>query len=196
MADIFTHFRAKLKDNPTLSNISKPQSQKSIRRNEQETRDFDKWKASTRQTSMLTWLREQLMTYQSTPTKTHDGIDFTATALSKGFRLHPALTRFPDAACVHLFDYLKEQLIAFDYKLTTSDSRLFKRDYWDETIQRYVLKPLNAQNTEGSLFSEITIELILKDNHLCQLRMSAFIPNTDMPRQTSDFADLMQLILA
>jgi hypothetical protein len=196
MADIFTHFRAKLKDNPTLSNISKPQTQKSIRRNEQEIRDFDKWKASTRQTSMLTWLREQLMTYQSAPTKTHDGIDFTATTSSKGFRLHPALTRFPDAAVVHLFDYLKEQLVAFDYKLTTSDSRLFKRDYWDETIQRYILKPLNAQNTEGSLFSEITIELILKDNHLCQLRMSAYIPNTDMPRQTSDFADLMQLILA
>jgi hypothetical protein len=196
MADIFTHFRAKLKDNPTLSNISKPQTQKSIRRNEQEIRDFDKWKASTRQTSMLTWLREQLMTYQSAPTKTHDGIDFTATTSSKGFRLHPALTRFPDAAVVHLFDYLKEQLMAFDYKVTTSDSRLFKRDYWDETIQRYILKPLNAQNTEGSLFSEITIELILKDNHLCQLRMSAYIPNTDMPRQTSDFADLMQLILA
>jgi hypothetical protein len=196
MADIFTHFRAKLKDNPALSNISKPQSQKPIRRNELEIRDYDKWKASTRQVSMLTWLREQLMTYQSAPTKTHDGIDFTASASSKGFRLHPALTRFPDAAVVHLFDYLKEQLIAFDYTLATSDSRLFKRDYWDETIQRHVLRPLNAQNTEGSIFSEITIELILKDGHLCQLRMSATIPNTDVPRQTGDFADLMQAILA
>jgi hypothetical protein len=196
MADIFTHFRAKLKDNPTLSNISKPKSQKPIRRSIEETRDFDKWKASTRQVSMLTWLREQLMTYQSAPTKTHDGLDFMASSLSKGFRLHPALTRFPDTAVVHLFDYLKEQLIAIDYMLTTSDSRLFKRDYWDETIQRHVLKPKNAQNTEGSLFSEITIELILKDNHLCQLRMNAYIPNTDMPRQTSDFADLMQAILA
>jgi hypothetical protein len=196
MADIFTHFRARLKDNPTLSESSKPQTHKSIRRSDQETRDFDKWKASTRHISMLTWLREQLMTYQSTPTKTHDGIDFISSASSKGFRLHPALTRFPDTAVVHLFDYLKEQLMAFDYTLSVSDSRLFKRDYWDETIQRHVLKPKNAQSTEGSLFSEITIELILKDNHLCQLRMSAYIPNTDMPRQTSDFADLMQAILA
>jgi hypothetical protein len=196
MADIFTHFRAKLKDNPTLANISKPQSHKSIRRTEEETRDFDKWKASPRQISMLTWLREQLMTYQSAPTKTHDGIDFMASASSKGFRLHPALTRFPDAAVIHLFDYMKEQLMAADFTLTTSDSRLFKRDYWDETIQRYVLKPRNVANTEGVIFSEITIELILKDNHLCQLRMNAHIPNTDMPRQTSDFADLMQALLA
>jgi hypothetical protein len=196
MADIFTHFRAKLKDNPTLSNISKPQSQKAIRRTETETREFDKWKASTRQTSMLTWLREQLMTYHSAPTKTHDGIDFMASSTSKGFRLHPALTRFPDAAVIHLFDYLKEQLIAFDYTLTTSDSRLFKRDYWDETIQRHILKPRNAQNSEGVVFSEISLELLLKDNHLCQLRMNVHIPNTDMPRQTSDFADLMQAILA
>jgi hypothetical protein len=196
MADIFTHFRAKLKDNPALSNISKPKSQKPIRRTAEETRDFDKWKASTRQVSMLTWLREQLMTYQSTPTKTHDGIDFMTSSSSKGFRLHPALTRFPDAAVVHLFDYLKEQLIAIDYTLATSDSRLFKRDYWDETIQRHVLKSQNALNTEGSPFSEITVELILKDNHLCQLRMNAFVPNTDMPRQTGDFADLMQAILA
>jgi hypothetical protein len=196
MADIFTHFRAKLKDNPTLSNIGKPKSHRPIRRTAEETRDFDKWKASTRQISMLTWLREQLMTYQSAPTKTHDGIDFIASPASKGFRLHPALTRFPDTAVVHLFDYLKEQLMAIDYTLTTSDSRLFKRDYWDETIERYILKPQNAQNTEGSLFSEITIELILKDNHLCQLRMNAYVPNTDMPRQTGDFADLMQAILA
>jgi hypothetical protein len=196
MADIFTHFRAKLKDNPTLSDLSKPQSQKSIRRNEKEINDFDKWKASNKQISMLTWLREQLMTYQSVPTKTHEGIDFTATSSSKGFRLHPALTRFPDAAVIHLFDYLKEQLMTFGYVPTVSDARLFKRDYWDETIQRHVLKPRNAQNTEGMIFSEITIELILKDNHLCQLRMNACIPNTDMPRQTDDFADLMQAVLA
>lgn len=196
MADIFTHFRAKLKDNPTLSDFSKPQTQKSIRRSEQETRDFDKWKASTRHISMLTWLREQLMTYQSAPTKTHDGIDFTKSASSKGFRLHPALTRFPDTAVVHLFDYMKEQLMTFDYTPTVSDTRVFKRDYWDETIQRHVFKPRHADNTEGVIFSEITIELILKDNHLCQLRMNAYIPNTDMPRQTDDFAELMQAVLA
>lgn len=196
MADIFTHFRAKLKDNPTLADLNKPQSLKSIRRSAEENRDFDTWKASTRQMSMLTWLREQLMTYQSAPTKTHDGIDFTASASSKGFRLHPALTRFSDAAVIHLFDYLKEQLMMRDYTLTVSDARLFKRDYWDETIQRHVLTPRNAQNTEGVVFSEITIELILKDKHLCQLRMTAHIPNTDMPRQTHDFADLMQAVLA
>jgi hypothetical protein len=196
MADIFTHFRAKLKDNPTLSNISKPNTQKTIRRTEQEICDYDKWKVSTRQVSLLTWLREQLMTYQSAPNKTHDGIDFLKSSSSKGFRLHPALTRFPDAAVVHLFDYLKEQLVAFDYTLTTSDSRLFKRDYWDETIQRHVLTPRNAQNTEGVTFSEITIELLFKDNHLCLLRMNAHIPNTDMPRQTHDFAELMQALLA
>ena len=196
MADIFTHFRAKLKDNPALSDLSKPQTQKPIRRNAQEKSDFDKWKASTKQISMLTWLREQLMTYQSAPAKTHDGIDFTSTQWSKGFKMHPALTRFPDAAVFHLFDYLKEQLTAFDYVATTADVRLFKRDYWDETIQRYVLTPRNAQNTEGSVFSEITIELLLKDNHLCQLRMNVCIPNTDMPRQTDDFAELMQAVLA
>ncbi len=196
MADIFTHFRAKLKDNPALSDTQKPKIHKSIRRTAEETRDFDKWKASTRQISMLTWLREQLMTYQSAPSKTHDGIDFIASPSSKGFRLHPALTRFPDLAVVHLFDYLKEQLAASDYTLSISDTRLFKRDYWDETIQRHVLTPKNATNTEGVIFSNITIELILKDNHLCQLRMNAYIPNTDMPRQTDEFFDLMQAVLA
>ena len=86
--------------------------------------------------------------------------------------------------------------MTFGYVPTTSDVRLFKRGYWDETIQRYVLTPQNAENTEGSVFSEITIELILKDNHLCLLRMNAHIPNTDMPRPTDDFAELMQAVLA
>ena len=196
MADIFTHFRAKLKDNPALTDLSKPQTQKSIRRNALEKSDFEKWKASTKQILMLTWLREQLMTYQSAPTKTHDGIDFTTSTWSKGFKMHPALTRFQDAAVIHLFDYMKEQLMTFGYVPTTSDVRLFKRGYWDETIQRHVLTPQNAENTEGSVFSEITIELILKDNHLCLLRMNAHIPNTDMPRPTDDFAELMQAVLA
>jgi hypothetical protein len=142
---------------------------------------------------MLNWLREQFMTYQCSPNNTHDGIDIFSYSSSKGFRLHPALTRFSDNSFRHLFNHLKDKLVNQNYKLTLSDTRIFGRGYWDETIHRHQLKPL----TEGGIeFGQVSIELVLKDDKLVNLRLDAFIPNTDLPRPSDDFAELVQALLA
>ena len=198
MANIFTHFQASLLAKPELAETSKPLSRKPLERTEKEICDYDKWKNTPKLAQMLYYLSEECQKSQSFPIKTHDGIDFYKTSSARGFRLHPALTRFSDAHVKHLFDFLKERLIALDYQAVSSDMTTFKRgDYWVETIQRHVLKTPNSKtdNLVGD-FGKITIELLLKDNRLCTLRLEATIPDTDLPRPTDDFANLMQLLSA
>jgi hypothetical protein len=191
MADIFTHFRNKFDRNPELI-ASKPKLAKALEMTNEEITDYDKWRNSNTQNTMLNWVREQFMAHQSTPGETHDGIDFFGTATTKGFRMHPALTRFSDKSVHHFFNYLKDCLQDSNYRVSLSDTRLFGRGYWDETINRHVLKPLSDTNIE---FAQISIELMLKDNKLVSLCMVATVPNNDMPRPSDDFLELMQTIL-
>ena len=192
MADIFLHFRNKFQRNPELI-ATEPLVQQSLERTTDEVTDYEQWKNSTTQVAITTWLRDQFMAYQCSPYNTHDGIDFLASSTSKGFRIHPALTRFADNSVRHFFDYLKEIIVKDNYRVSLSDTRIFGRGYWNETIHRHVLKPLTEHGDE---FSQITIELVLKDDKLVNLRMDTRIPNTDLPRPSDDFSEWMQALLA
>ena len=191
MADIFLHFRNKFNRNPELI-ATEPLVQQSLERTNDEITDYEQWKDSTAQVTMINWLREQFMTHQGSPNNTHDGIDFFVTGSSKGFRIHPALTRFSDNSVKHLFNYLKERILKENYRISLSDTRIFGRGYWNETIHRHIVKPLTEQGEE---FAQISIELVLKDDKLVNLRMDARIPNTDLPRPSDDFAEMMQALL-
>lgn len=192
MADIFLHFRNKFNRNPELI-ATEPLVQHSLERTNEDIIQFEQWKNSTAQVSIINWLREQLMTYHSSPNNTHDGIDFFVTGNSKGLRLHPALTKFSDNAIKFLFEYLKERGIEEGYRISLSDTRIFGRGYWNETIHRHILKPLIENGNE---FAQVTVELTLKDDKLVSLKIDTRIPNTDLPRPSDDFSELMQALLA
>jgi hypothetical protein len=200
MANIFTNFQASILSKPELAETSKPLTRKPLVRTEKETQAYNTWKNTPKLSQMLCYLSEECQKHQSSPRKTHDGIDFYAATSARGFRLHPALTRFSDDNVKFLFAFLKERLVALDYQAVASDTAVFKRgDYWVETIHRYVLKSPNARGCYGDLvgdFGQITIELLLKDDRLCSLRFEATVPDTDLPRPTDDFAHLIQLLPA
>lgn len=193
MAEILQNFKRQLENNPALTDLAKPKSQKRLARTENQIAQFDKWQQSRQCFSMLDFLREQFAKQQQSPQKTHSGIDFYGGEMSKSFRFHPALTRFSDTAFGHLFELLKQRLATLDYQPSLSDARVFARGCWDETIQRH---RLTASNTEGGQFAQITIELLFKNKGLCTLRLDACIPNTDCPRPTDDFAHLIEALTA
>ncbi len=201
MANIFTHFQATILSQPELAETSKPLMRKSLERTNKEISEYDKWKNTSKLPLMLLYLQEECQKHLSCPLKTHDGIDFYGTATARGFRMHPALTRFSDAHVKFLFDFLKERLISLDYQAVKSDTSIFKRgDYWVETVHRHVLQAPNskgcyADNLVGG-FGQITIEMLLKDDRLCALRLEATVPDSDLPRPTDDFAQLIQLLPA
>ncbi len=200
MANIFTQFQASILSKPELA-TTKPLTRKPLVKTEKETKEYDKWKNTPKLSQMLYYLTEECQKHQSSPRKTHDGIDFYSGLSARGFRLHPALTRFSDDHVKFLFAFLKERLIALDYQPVVSDTSVLKRgDYWVETIHRHVLKSPNAKGCYGENvvgdFGQITIELLLKDDRLCSLRFEAVIPDSDLPRATDDFANLIQLLPA
>ncbi len=201
MANIFTHFQATILSKPELAETTKPLTRKALERTEKETKDYDNWKDTPKLSQMLYYLSEECQKHQSSPRKTHDGVDFFSTSTTREFRMHPALTKFSDAHVKFLFDFLKERLVALNYKPVSSDTAVFKRgDYWIETIHRHVLISPNAKGCYGDNlvgdFGRLTIELLLKDDRLCALRFEATVPDTDLPRATDDFAQLIQLLPA
>ncbi len=191
MADIFLHFKNKFARNPELI-ASDPLVHQSLERTYDEEIDYEQWKDSNSRLAILDWLRDQFMVQVSAPHKTHDGIDFFSSSNTKGFTIHPALTRFSDNNVKHLFNYLKEQLSRADYKVSLSDSRIYGRGFWNETNQRHILKPLREEPEE---FTQVILELTLKNESLVNLKVTACIPNTDFPRSTDDFVALMETLL-
>lgn len=192
MADIFLHFKNKFNRNPELVAVE-PMIQQSLAMTEAEVGNYEQWKNSPNHISLINWLREQFMMSQNDSSHIHDGIDLFSTSATKGFRLHPALTRYSDNSVRHLFNYLKEQIQKENYRITLADTRIFGRGYWNETIHRYILKP---ESDMGYAFAQITLELLLKDDKLVNLKMDACVPNTDLPRPSDDFAEMMQALLA
>ena len=137
-------------------------------------------------------MREQVLVANSLPSKTHEGIDFYGYGDSKGFRLHPALTRFSDITCRHFFVFIKERFLEQGYKIQTADKRLFKRGYFDETICRFILKPISEEISD---LQQIKIELISKNNHLALLHLDTLASAGEMPHSTNLFSDLLERVL-
>ncbi len=200
MADIFLHFKNRFKENPALCAEVEPLLRERVDRTDAETADYEQWKRSAQRAEMLVWLARQFTSFKRNPESTHDGIDFLFSASSKGFRLHPALTKFSDRSVVHLFHYLKERALTLGYGESISDTRIYRRPYWEETLQRHVVAANNlhescfGDESENGLFTfaSLTIEMLHKNDKLVNLRMEATIPASDMPRSANDFDELMQ----
>jgi hypothetical protein len=192
MTDFFQHFRNRFETNPELCTLENPKLEHTLEHSFEEITNFEIWKNAPACLQMLSWLREQVQNEQSVRSNSHESLDFFAANQAKGVRIHPALTQFADKHFAHFFNFLKEQFIAQGFKSTLSDTRIFGRGVWDETIHRHILKPRNENN---SPFAQITIELMLKDDHLTNLKIEATLQNQEKPHSTHDFSELMQSVL-
>ncbi len=192
MVDIILHFQKKFAQQPELREECKPAVQSSFTLTHIEEADYTLWSLTNQSDKMAEWLREQVLIANSSPFKTHAGIDFYQYGASKGFRLHPALTKFSDSHCKHFFIFMKERFLQAGYKVQTADKRLFKRGYFDETICRFVLKPGSPENTNLPL---ITLEMVSKNNHLALLHLITTAAGGEIPHATNNFSDLLERVL-
>ncbi len=63
----------------------------------------------------------------------------------------------------NLFDLLKDQTLKTGYKLTQGDRRILARETYEETIEKWYLKPERSKTAEGllnQLYGNVIIELI------------------------------------
>ena len=190
MNEIVTYFRQRLNQHPELT-ASAPQTLQAFAPSEAELSAYETWRAAPASQQLYVWLADNFMAYQAKSDRVHEGIDFFMRKKARGFRIHPALTRFSDSHIQCLFEGLKDKLLGQSYTVLRAETQLIRRGVWDETIKRYFLAP----HTEGvGHFPFIKIELLFKNNNLCFRHFEAGIPNTEQPHHTDDFAALVQAL--
>ena len=152
-----------------------------IERDAEELADYERWKRTAARQRLFDWITEQYTQFLAGQQRDHS-VSFLDTASSKGFVVHFSETQYRRDEINHFFHYLKERVLALNYRTQISDRRVFSRRDWVETQERHYLKPRTRHQRKtaplerGGLdqkFGNITVELELRDDVPWNLRLRA-----------------------
>lgn len=97
----------------------------------------------------------------------------------------------------HVFDYLKERGLAQGYKLAQADRRILDKDTYEETIEKWYLKPNGDDPGTGiadQKFGNILIEKVSIDRKPNYLKLMANIYQDRLYTEAKPFSELIELI--
>ncbi|MCB0736096.1 MAG: hypothetical protein KDC92_01190 [Bacteroidetes bacterium] len=165
------------KEDPPVSN--EPVLQETIKRPLGEIAAYETWKTSAAKNYATSFIVSQ---YRSAQNGEENVSVFRVlnSGSSNGFLLR----RVDDISAIefqHLFDYLKEKTLEFDYLPYMSDRRMFNRKDFVETVERHYLKPNWKSNTKAAnatgkmyqIFGNINIELFKMNDEPTHLKFLA-----------------------
>ena len=179
------------KEKATPSN--QPVIHEVIERSETERQDYEKWKESARQAKQLTYVFDEYHKVQETKNLIGSTFYYLDESSSKGFILNFRPDIFEPEEFQFYFDYLKERVREFDYKIYTSDVRSFVRAEYAEEIQRHYLKPRFRmdQKQMDQQFGNITITLVRQNDQPVYIQ---FICHRYADRNYTEATDYRMLI--
>jgi len=177
-----------------------PAVREAIVRSEAEVADYEKWKATLSKRRLIDWLNGEYVNHLVNPEHVDKAIDFLDVRSSKGFVIHFYKTQYPIRDVNHFFDFLKEAVLTMGYSKYTSDTRTYNRPNWVETVHRHYLKPsFKYGRKEGKKvnqrFGNITIEVLLRNDKVHNLKFSATSYSDHKYQEADDFDELMQEVL-
>jgi len=139
-----------------------------INRPEEELKDYESWKNSKRKDQALRFMQ---MEYKKDVLSEENYLGSTFYTINKpaseGFILNFNEQIFSPLEFQHFFDYLKEKILALDYKLYSSDLRIFNRPRYVESIERHYMKPRYRFNDDKHFiqqYGNIMVTQIKKDH--------------------------------
>jgi len=201
MDNIWNYFK-NLFNKAEESSPSQPLIHEMIQRSETERADYQRWKNTLVCRRLLDWLNDQYAIYRVAPEDIGEALDFLDTPSSKGFVIHFHKTRYSKRDATHFFDFLKEQVLALEYRPQISDLRTYNRNNWVETVERHYLKPgptlRKQQQADGRFlqkYGNITIELELRNEQVFNLRFRATSYKDSLFNEPQEFKELMQQIM-
>ncbi|MCO6489752.1 MAG: hypothetical protein J5I98_15155 [Phaeodactylibacter sp.] len=184
------------------SSPSQPLIHEMISRPDEDKADYERWKKTLVCRRLMDWLNAQYAIYLTAPRAIDEAIDFLDTPSSKGFVIHFHQTRYSKRDATHFFDFLKEKVLALEYRSQISDLRTYNRADWVETIQRHYLKPgpriRKTPQDDGRFlqkYGNITIELELRDDQVFNLRFRATSYKDSLFKEAREFEELMEGIV-
>lgn len=188
--DLFQEAEQSSPSNPVIHTV--------ISRSEEEQAAYKKWLDSLVKRRLVDWLSDQYAIYRVIPEDIDEALDFLNTPSSKGFAVHFYKTNYNRYEVTHFFDFLKEQIRQLGYKVQLSDTRTYSGAQWVETIERHYLKPRpNFEDGKkiDQRFGNVTIELVLRDDQVHQLKLQATTYQDRKYTEAEEFHDLMQTVL-
>lgn len=174
------------------SSASAPTIHEMIERTDAERAAYDRWRRTSGSRRLMDWLEEQYAAFRE-GRPLDESIGFLDTNSSKGFVLYVHKTNYTREELTHFFDYLRERILALNYRPAISDRRIFPRRDWVETQERHYLKP-RADFSEPPFdqgFGNITIEFEVRDDAPHNLRLRATTYTDRMFEDAGTFPALM-----
>lgn len=197
MADLWDYFKG-LFQQAEQSSPSQPLIHELIKRSPEEIQDYQFWIDTVVCQQLKVWLSEQFTLFQTRPLQIDRSIDFLDTPSSKGFVIHFHQTQYSNRDGQHLFDLLKERVLAQNYRTQISDLRTYQRTNTVETVQRHYVKPRIVQTGQGQsdqLYGNVMIELTLKNDQLYNLKFRATSYKDFQFTEALPFQELFELVL-
>ena len=188
--NVFSAAEASSSIHPTIHEV--------IDRSEKEVVDYEHWKNSLAARRLIDWLKNEYFTFLTSPKNIDRSIDFLNSASKKGFVIHFSNMEYRLEEITFLFDYLKERVKELPYRIYVSDTRTYPKNDSVETIHRHYLKPSLklkvASQKAGQEFGNITIEMLLKNDQIVNLKFSATTYRDHQFKEAGNFNDLMKAI--
>lgn len=97
----------------------------------------------------------------------------------------------------HVFDYLKARGLEQGYKLAQADRRILDKDTYEETIEKWYLKPNGSDLGTGiadQKFGNILIEKVAIDRKPNYLKLMANVYQDRLYTEARPFSELIELI--
>ena len=164
--------------------------------------DFKKaylaWDFSLEKKRLINWISGQYGIYRSIPDDVEKGIDFLNTNSSKGFVLHFKEKTFQKEELAFFFDYLKNNFLKAEYRISVSDRRVFNRANYLEKIERHYLKPRHKMGVNEKInqqFGNVSIILSYRDDQAYNLKCSATAYPDRSFAEAKAFDEFMETIM-
>ncbi|MFK8008199.1 MAG: hypothetical protein AB8H03_17715 [Saprospiraceae bacterium] len=190
--NVFSAAEASSSIHPTIHEI--------IERSEEELMNYEQWKNSLVARRLIDWLKNEYFTYLTSPKNIDRSIEFLNSTSKKGFVIHFSRMQYRLEEITFLFDYLKEKVKELPYRIYVSDTRTYPKNDFVETIHRHYLKPSLklkvAGQKAGQAFGNITIEMLLKNDEIVDLKFSATTYRDHQFKEAGDFNELMREVIS
>lgn len=191
--DVWNQLFGKGRDIPS----NQPILHELIERTEEELKAYEGWKHSDRQSEQLEYVFAEYHKEREAKNLLGSTFYYLDEPSSKGFMLNYQPDIFKPAEFQYYFDYLKERVQGFDYKIYTSDVRSFVREEYAEEVQRHYLKPRNRmdQNQLDQQFGNITITLVKQNNQPVYIQFICHRYHDRNYTEATDYRNLIEQVI-
>lgn len=188
----------KLMSGSEKSSPSQPTIHEVIHRSDEFLSQYENWKQSLIKHRLIDWLNHEYTLHTSSPKDIDEALDFLNMPSSKGFVIHVSKTDFKEKDITYLFDYLKEKILALEYRTQISDTRTYDRPNWVERADRHYLKPkpnFEDKTKMNQLYGNINIQLVWRNDKAYYLKLSATHYQDHLYQEAYPFKNLMNELL-